>query len=209
MAEQETDYKLNRFRPTKCFECNPNLVETLRKKIKAPDNLIDSCVGDVSGREVIVYIAESDSSIFEHIAHDQQFPTMVPRISIQMIMARLDSLLDDQSTPKPLNLDIEGSELAAIKGTANLTKQVQFIYMEVTRPGWGNHHDYTKINKELKLLGFRKVGIYYHWKNGFEDAVYFRDKPSVLHGLRIRMYPLHINYIRFKESIKRTFLDKR
>ena len=209
MAEEEEDYKLNGFGPITWVECNPSLVETLRKKIKPPDNFIESCIGDENGREVVFYIAGASSSIFERIGHDRKFPTTVPKISIRMIMSRLDNLLDEQNTPKLLNLDIEGSELDAIKGMGNLIKQVQFIYLEVTRAGWGNHPDYKQINKELKLLGFRKVGIHWHWQNGFGDAVYFRDKPSVLNGLRIRMYFLHINYRRFKDAAKRTFLNKR
>jgi len=173
----ETIELRNHFRAANvyAFECNPVCIANCATNILNIDriHLINACVYDRNGlikfhpinkektitthqdgnpRASSVYIANGTYQL-ETYAQDE----------ISILCTRLDSLMETYSLPVPdvIWMDLQGSELAALKGLGVYISNVKFIHTEVTfKPMYTGQDLYPEINKYLIENGFKLLTIF-------------------------------------------------
>ena len=204
--EESDEYTENEFSPVIWIECNPLKITFLKQNVKNSDSIIEACISNENGKKVKFYQAGASSSFYERIGHIDRFPEIKFNESITLTTSRLDSIFDSITIPQFVNIDIEGAEYLALEGLGELLKNINALYLEVTKSYWGPNPDYKQINKFLTKNGFFKLGIKWYWDAGFGDAVYSRNKPSVKTKTKISLYLTLWNFRRLKNFFKIKYL---
>lgn len=99
--------------------------------------------------------------------------------TITVDQVRLDDFLD--ASPDVLKLDLQGYELQALEGAADLLPDVKVVITEINfQPLYRESATFNDIDKFLQERGFKLFNIYdiHTWPSGdlvWGDAVYVRD----------------------------------
>jgi FkbM family methyltransferase len=129
-----------------------------RKVVTAPVETFDCALGDaeLTSRFFVTSRADSSSTLTPVRAENQPFDLTVSRV-INVKQCRGAAVLDLAALPKPilLKLDIQGGELAALKGFAPYLSAVSAIYCEVS---------YISVYEGQPLAG---TIVDYLWDQGF------------------------------------------
>lgn len=145
---------------------------------------IHACVSDKDGEIVDFNISNNEgqsSSLFEFGTHTKEHPGIVFTEKTRLHTARVDTLMTsrkiDTSQYDFLNLDIQGAELLALKGT-DLT-HVRYIYIEVNeRELYKGCPLLPEIDEYLARFDFQRVETKMtHW--GWGDAFYIKKQREV------------------------------
>lgn len=76
------------------------------------------------------------SSVFELEKHKEKYPSIVISKEFKTVTSKIDTILavtmKGKYAPDMMALDIQGSELHALKGSINTLKNVRWIYTEVS-----------------------------------------------------------------------------
>lgn len=172
--EEMEEYSIWNFKPVIWIDCNPQTTEVAKTAVSSPDIYIEACIGSENGIERNLKLAGGSSSVFVREGHDESFSKLEYSGSIKVITKRLDYLLKDIECPKFVNMDCEGSEYEAIVGLGSLIEKVEIFYLEVSKPGWGEHPNYKDLKRYLRKQGFRRICIFWYWNKGFGDAIFMR-----------------------------------
>ena len=160
-------------------EANPEIVEENLKKYK--NIIIDSfvcCDTDIGTSKLNVTNNKQSSSILDFGLHKEYYPDIKYTHQVEVINKRIDTYYKERSFPENfanfLNIDIQGTELLALKGMGTLLNNFQYIYIEVNRK-----HLYKDcalvddIDNYLKQYKFERVLT--SWTdNEWGDAFYIK-----------------------------------
>ena len=116
------------------------------------------------------------SSLFELGTHKDSFPEMIEIGSREVTTTRIDSILSETDQIDFINLDIQGSELEALKGAVRTLTKVQWIYTEVNRKEtYKSCPMIQEIDIFLKKQGFSRAATRWSFNDDWGDALYVRN----------------------------------
>lgn len=163
-------------------EAIPEVHQKLQKHVKPYGHIaLQACLSDRDGEVMKFNISSNEcqsSSFFEFGTHAQEHPTVKFVKSIELVTARVDTLLAANNIEIEkgwfLNVDLQGAELLALKGMGSLLEKFTEAYVEVNEkhlykgcPLIGEIDTYLMgfgfVRKEKKMTG-----------NGWGDAFYQR-----------------------------------
>ena len=184
-CEERYDYNMNGITDDKIIwiEGNNDLVQQNKEKSKHI-NIYHVLVDDEE-KDVIFNVTNNgeSSSILELGTHKDSYPNIYVSEQQQQKTIRLDTFFElnniDPSKYDFWNLDIQGTELRALKSAEKYLKYVNCIYTEVnTQEVYKGCALLPELDEYLAKHGFMRVGINLVKDAGWGDAVYFRVSPT-------------------------------
>jgi len=178
-CEEKYDYNTNGISDDRIIwiEGNPDLVE--KNKLKGV-NIYHVLVDDEE-KEVTFNITNNgqSSSILELGTHKDSYPHIFVSEQQQQKTMRLDTFFEqnniDPSKYDFWNLDIQGTELRALKSAEKYLKYVNYIYTEVnTQEVYKGCALLPELDDYLAKYGFMRIGVKLVENAGWGDAFYFR-----------------------------------
>ena len=161
--------------------------ETLVQKMKQEgiSNIYHALINDEE-KEVEFKITNNgeSSSILDLGIHANLYPhIVVTEVRVQKTM-RLDTFFElnniDPSKYDFWNLDIQGSELNALKSAEKYLKHVNYIYTEAnTREIYKGCDLLPEMDYYLTQQGFTRVAFQEYENHGWGDALYYRIAPTL------------------------------
>lgn len=174
-------YLSNGIRETIWIEANQDYEWIIRHKVGPDDLIIIRAVGN-ENKDVTFHIANSgqSSSVLELGTHAQHYPQIVYEQERTVRMSRMIDLIKEYniniSEYNYLNIDIQGSELDAIKGFEDTISFMDYIYLEVNQEevykGCSLVQD---IDSYLSKYDFKRVTTHIV-AEGWGDALYVKEK---------------------------------
>jgi FkbM family methyltransferase len=126
------------------IEANPATIEPLRAHVEPyGQRVAHACLGERTGDEVTFHVAEADnrsnrgmsSSILPLGTHRQRHPEVSYVEHLPMTTFSLDDLCDACDVGGPgwncLNMDLQGAELAVLRGAERMLEHVTIVYTEI------------------------------------------------------------------------------
>jgi len=176
LGEEAAEYEKYSWVPVIWVEAQPELFQQLIKRLDPSlHQVVNSCIYDLEDIEILMNITSNSqsSSILKLGTHLKDYPTIEVVKSIMVSTKRLDSILNNETIPNFINLDIQGVELKALISLGVLIDQVKYIYTEVNRKQVYENCDLiSDIDSFLKVRGFRRVETRWAWKEGWGAALY-------------------------------------
>lgn len=162
------------------IEAMDNKVAEMKKK--RPNLQIYHCVvSDVDDKEIEFKITNNgqSSSLLELGTHLQHHPQVWVIGKKKYKTKRLDTFIKENKIPIEnlnfLNLDIQGTELKAMKSMGDYIRKFDYIYTEVnTEHVYKNCALLTEIDEYLSKYGFKRVAIKMCENYGWGDAFYMK-----------------------------------
>lgn len=183
-GEEARDYEECDVEKTIWIEADESAVQIMAEHLEEMNfmsTIINTCVGDVDGKEVTFNISNNDgqsSSILDLEYHKIAHQEVHYVDSVNMVTNTLNTLLKEYEDIKDytfLNADIQGAELLMLKGATEIIPNLDCIYLEVNEKelykGCGL---VGEIDEFLKPFGFTRVETEWCGNFGWGDAVYLR-----------------------------------
>jgi hypothetical protein len=103
-------------------------------------------------------------------------PEMVEVNSREVVTRKIDSIVSTQDQIDFINLDIQGSELEALKGAVKTLSTVNWVYTEVNRKEiYKSCPLIDEIDFFLKDQGFSRAATRWSFGEDWGDALYVRN----------------------------------
>ena len=178
-AEELEDYISAGAKHIFWVEAQMEKAEQLRERLDADKNsVICAVVWNEKGVPLKLRIASNSesSSVYEMSKHSSLYPEITELSSVEVITTTLDSIVPSNFSPSFLNMDIQGSELNALKGFGNRLLEIDALYLEVNKSElyFGIPH-FDEITNYLRNQGFRLASVKWWKRDGWGDAVYLRS----------------------------------
>lgn len=161
-------------------EGNPNLVKFI-------SNMDDTIIiknficCDTDENESILNISNNgqSSSILELGTHKKHYPYIKYIDTIKVKNKRIDTMYKEDNIPNTfanfLNIDIQGAELLALKGTGKILHNFDYVYLEVNRDYvYKNCALIKEIDDYLFKFNFKRVETKWTHEN-WGDALYIKN----------------------------------
>ena len=175
-----SDYYNNGVERSVWIEALPGIYKELKEVIsKYPKTIgINACVSDVNGKEVDFNVSSNhgeSSSMFEFDLHSQYHPDVTFIDKIKLKTRRIDSLIIEKSINIRefdfLNCDLQGNELAALKGMGDMLRVFKFVYIELNQKElYKGIPLFDEVNAYLEDFGFELKEVKWTgagWGDGF------------------------------------------
>lgn len=180
LAEERDFYRSVGLVPRIWVEAQSALVSRLREKLDEPDDLvIQGAVWHTSGQEITLNIANNSqsSSVLEFGTHRQRYPETNFIGTEHCLTLTLGSILVRSKERVTLvNLDIQGTELEALKGAGKQLIDVPLIYTEVNFESlYEGCALVGEIDDYLAKFGFCRTITAKQGLDGWGDALYVRE----------------------------------
>jgi FkbM family methyltransferase len=178
-CEEKEDYNIGGVEDSNILwiEGNMNLVE----KNKAKGVNIYHALVDDEEKEVEFKVTNNgqSSSLLELGIHKDLYPHIVVSETQKQKTVRLDTFFEQNSIDPSKydfwNLDIQGTELRALKSAEKYLKYVNYIYTEAnTMEIYKGCALLPEIDKYLAKHGFARLGFQEYDNHGWGDAFYYR-----------------------------------
>lgn len=187
LAEEFLDYREAGFGPTIWVEAQAELLAPIREVIAGSDDtVIEAVAWSETGKNLTFQVTSEtqSSSLFGLAEHLVEYPQIQATEERQVSTVRLDEVLPPESTFDFVTLDIQGSELEALKGMGNLVSRVRWIFTEVNRREmYAGIPLVGEIDDFLSRRGFRRV-VTLWYPAGWGDALYARGSGRAGENLR-------------------------
>ena len=215
-AEESFEYEKYEWGREKIIwvESQKNLTQFLQTLFLTKSNyqVIQATVWDHSGLEKTFYHTSNSqsSSLFSLGNHLNYFPEIVETYSEKVTTVRLDEILDKRSRIDFVNLDLQGSELQALKSLGNMLQNIKVIYTEVNRSDvYIGCSKIWEIDEYLSGYGFRRIATRWAFEQDWGDALYTRNSNMILilYFKFINIFQLLTTNVRYKlHAFKEQFL---
>lgn len=166
-------------------EAIPEVFEKLKENIKPyPHNIaINACLSDKDGERRKFRVASNDgqsSSLLEFGTHAQVHPSVKFVREFEVETVRFDTLMERNNLTELLadcgwmaNLDLQGMELACLRGFGDLLLNFKWAYVEInTERVYRNCPLVEDVDRYLKLFGFVRAETKMSGNHGWGDALY-------------------------------------
>ena len=165
------------------IEANPEIANKLKKRFENEESIttINALISNIDNQEVFFNITnnEQSSSMLELGKHKNLFPDVFYTKQIKLVTKTIDTLLkENQIKIKPdfLNIDIQGAELLALKGSEKTLENVKAVYTEVnTDYVYKNCCLINEIDDYLSKFNFKRVETKMWHDHPWGDALYLKD----------------------------------
>lgn len=177
------------------IEGNPELMPTLQATLAAfPGQVVyNVLVSDVDGIETDFHITNNpqSSSILPLGSHAEHHPDIHVLKTVRLTTRRIDRFLDergiDTSAVTFLNIDLQGVELAALRGLGSRLDSVKYIYTEVnTGDVYKGCTTIGELDRFLLDRGFARIATRITTRQ-WGDALYVRKAITWRDILRSRV----------------------
>ncbi len=165
------------------IEAIPEVYEDLVKHIaRFPlATAINACITDIDGEKRIFHISSNNgesSSLLDFDLHAKMHPDVTFVRDIEVETVRVDTLIGQHNIQLSeydfLNIDLQGTELEALRSMGDLLSQIKYVYIEVnTAHLYKNCALIGDIDSHLAGFGFKRIDEKMtdkHWG----DALYMR-----------------------------------
>lgn len=183
LGEEAPDYHRMGWRPVHWVEANAYLEPKLKRAVEQfPENHVHiACMAEESGHDAAFNVASNgqSSSLLPFGTHQQSYPNITYEAVQRVKTTSLSDLAQRLELPHNinfLNLDLQGVELAVLRGGVAFLSQVHMIYAEVNEA-----HLYQgcellpAMDAFLLTQGFSRHDTVFT-SAGWGDALYVRDK---------------------------------
>jgi FkbM family methyltransferase len=166
-------------------EGNPETYELIKSRY--PNfNIYHGLCTDKNGDKISFNITKNknngnstdSSSIFKLGTHLQHHPFVIEDRTIEVKSIKLDDLLIHEpiENVNMMNIDVQGAELLVLKGSENILKQINYIYIEINREElYVGCALIEELDIFLKEKGFERVLT--KWTDfNWGDALYVKNK---------------------------------
>ena len=183
LAEEDSDYEQHNWRPVTWVEAQPSLVCELISSLDLKHNrVIQAAVWDENEVKLKLHVASNSmsSSLLELGSHADSYPEIKYVDEIEVSTKRLDAIIEPSTMPNFVNLDIQGTELQAIKSLGPLIQKVNYIFVEVNRREvYQNCTHVRELDLYLEKNEFRRVTTRWFLQQGWGDALYIRKDKMI------------------------------
>lgn len=218
LAEEEPSYRSQGWGHVTWVEAQPKLVQQLKSELSRETNtVLEGVVWEVSGEKLVLNIASNSqsSSLLDFGTHSNLYPNVTYVETIETISISLNNLLPENCNYDFINLDIQGVELAALRGLGNRISSVKWIYSEVNLEEVYKDCTLLKnLDAYLESKGFVRLFIKLTPSRTWGDAVYGAKEmysDFEIHKMRIHQIVrglLSLSFLKkVKNSLKETFTD--
>jgi FkbM family methyltransferase len=202
LGEERQDYLQWKWDPIVWVEANPYLAGQLELIVdKSREMVVSGAAWNISGQMLDLQIMNNTqtSSLFEftdfdhHPNFERTEVVKVHSIALKDVIERADKLLGTK--PDYLHLDIQGSELEALKGLGSYLFGFKVIYTEVAiREVYSGQPLLPEIEAYLAKFGFKRVFTRMVPFEGWGDAVFLgsNELAQLNYIKRIRLTKLKI-----------------
>jgi FkbM family methyltransferase len=177
LEEKEVYDKLN-IKNVIWFEANPNLVA---KFLNTGNIIFCNALSDKDNelRDFIVTNNFQSSSLLELETHKTEHPHIHEIQRFKVITKKLDTIVKESNIAIEnfnfMNIDIQGAELLALKGSEKSLKYIKYLYLEVNEKElYKGCALLSEIDIFLGERGFKRVEIDMT-RHGWGDAFYIRE----------------------------------
>lgn len=183
LAEEMEAYRASEFGRVIWVEAQESLFSALSQRcIGSDDVVLNGLVWSESGKKLSFHTSNNgqSSSVYELADHAKLYPNIEYVSRDSMVSIRLDELVPTSMSFDFINLDVQGSELEALKGLGSRIGSAKWIYSEVNR-----RHLYSgiplvgEIDDWLRMNGFQRV-VTFWTEYGWGDALYVKTSNVVL-----------------------------
>ena len=172
-------YKSLGIRPIIFIEALPHLYDMLNKNTNECKECINinTAIGNQKGK-ISMYVETNgnrgSSSVLKPTKHLTQYPHIDISKEVEVDIDKLDNL--DIPQVNFINIDIQGYELEAFKGSVKYLENVNYIISEVNRDYlYENASQVEDVDKFLNKFNFTRVET--SWVGGnWGDALYIKNK---------------------------------
>ncbi len=178
-CEEKKDYNDQGIPDTKIIWVEGNKDKVLEMRLKGIDTIYCAVV-DEEEREVTFNITNNgqSSSILPLETHAQHYPHIVVTEERKVKTTTLKNLIENSLIPIQelnfWNFDIQGAELAALKGAGDYIQHAEYIYIEVNvEPLYKGCALLPELDQFLETKGFRRAHACIV-PEGWGDALYIR-----------------------------------
>ncbi len=192
LVEERFDYQGSEFEPVIWVESNSNLVSESKILLRDFPNqdIYEGTIANQSGLTIDFYIAgeeESSSSILKPHLIQASHPKVQVTSVEKKITITLDDLLEnfglDYGIPTILVLDIQGSEIDALRGGLKILKSVNYIFSEISlRELYKNILTFDLFVKEVSELGFTLLCAEINETTGWGEGLFIRKVDQIAAG---------------------------
>lgn len=193
-AEEFNQYKANGWGKVFWFEAIGENIEIIERVVlNSGDEVINAAVWSKSGSILNFNIASNSqsTSALEFGQHSSLYPDIRKVSTRKIISLALDDYFESKPIPEFVNLDIQGSELEALKGFSQSLNNVKWIYTEVNKKElYKNCALVNEIDDFLLEFGFVRLKTRWVLNHGWGDALYVKK-----HLGKIKLRYLHIRLI--------------
>lgn len=185
MCEEKDDYNNNGIDDSHIIWIDGNQELVHKNKVKGISNIYFALI-DNEEKDVDFKITNNgqSSSILDLGIHANLYPDVIVTETKNQKTIRLDSFFEQNNIDPTKydfwNLDIQGTELRALKSAEKYLKYVNFIYTEAnTREIYKGCNLLPEMDWYLAQYGFARMAFKEYENHGWGDAVYFRVAPTL------------------------------
>lgn len=175
-GEEAPLYEALGWKPVIWIEAQPELIKKLQNKFSSKDHeIIEATVWDESGITMNLHLSSNSqsTSLLNFGSHAKSYPHILNIGEYGVVTKRIDELIQPDSMPDFINLDIQGVELRALQGLGELVHKLNYIYLEVNwRQVYKGCARVWQVDKYLGKYGFRRVTTRWYVRAGWGDALY-------------------------------------
>jgi FkbM family methyltransferase len=180
VAEESIEYEKYFNVPVLWIEAQPKLCLELKKILNPKSNtIVEACIFDKNDELLTLNVSSNSqsTSILNFGTHADVYPDVFVSEKIAVRTKRLDKILEGREIPDFINLDIQGTELNALKSLGDLINKVQVIYTEVNKRHLYEGCNLVKeMDEYLKIFGFKRITTRWMFRAGWGDALYVSSK---------------------------------
>lgn len=183
-GQEAKDYFNNGVQDVIWIEAIPFVFITLLQNIERYSRMVafNNCIADEDDKEVKFNISNNEaqsSSILPLGTHKTAHPEVRYISSIKLQTKRIDTLFKENELSIEdydfVNIDLQGSELMALKGFGDDLHKVKYIYIEVNKNELYEGCPLLKdIDDFLWLFDFQRVELEWCGNFGWGDAFYIK-----------------------------------
>lgn len=164
--------------PVILVEAQPALARDLERRFAGTNaRVIEAVAWDVEGETLELKVASNSqsTSVFEFGSHAASYPEITFTDRRTAIGRRLDGLLTADDRFDFVALDVQGAELAALRGLGDRLTAVRWVYTECQqRDVYAAAPDVRALDAFLSARGFVRVATRWAGRHGWGDALYCR-----------------------------------
>lgn len=191
LAEEAADYDRHRFGHVWWVEANPSLIDPLKRvvgrtaRMRANHSVIQALIGEHEGGSATLRITNNgmSSSVLPFGTHATEHPevTMTGE-EVTLPIRTIDMLaIENDIRADFLNVDVQGYELAALRGAVRFLADVRWVFAEVNEAEvYVGCPLVGEIDEYLAAHGFERV-LTHMTPHGWGDALYSRS-PHTMGG---------------------------
>jgi FkbM family methyltransferase len=179
-GEEASDYENSGVELVSWIEALPDKVKVMRSKLDPQRHVvIEGAAWETTGKTITLNVASFSqaSSIFAFDESVNIYPSLRMSHQISVSTVTADSLYKSHRYPDFINLDIQGAELEALKGSVTTLKYTNYVYTEVSRKVLYKGGAHVKeLDNFLRGFGFKRVTTRWMWLEGWGDALYIKKE---------------------------------